>query len=92
MVDDYYYLDDGDDDSCIEKKFLLALCPCLSTVAYLIPFLSSERPSQCYHFTKEVRPLQCDAFENPNHHIVTSLSIMKHGSPSYERSLSTAVS
>ena len=92
VEDFYYYLDDSDGDSCIEKKFPLALCPCLSTVAYLIPFLSSERPSQCYHFTKEVRSLQCDAFENPDHHIVTFLSIMKHGSPSYERSLSTAVS
>lgn len=68
-VEDEYYLDDSDGDSCIEKKFLLALCPCLSTVAYLIPFLSSERPSQCYHFTKEVRPLQCNAFENPDHHV-----------------------
>ena len=42
MEDDYFYLDD--DDSYSEKKFPLALCPCLSTVAYLIPFLSSERP------------------------------------------------
>ena len=47
--------DDSDcDDGGCEKKFPLHLCPALSTVAYLIPFLSIDRPSQCFHFTKEV--------------------------------------
>ena len=37
-----------------KRKFPLHLCPALSPVAYLIHFLSVERPSQCYHLTKEV--------------------------------------
>ena len=54
--------DDGDcDDGGGEKKFPLHLCPALSTVAYLIPFLSAERPSQCYHLTKEVPSMHCTA-------------------------------
>ena len=56
--------DDGDcDDGGGEKKFPLHLCPALSTVAYLIPFLSAERPSQCYHLTKEVPSMHCTASE-----------------------------
>ena len=47
---------DGDDDGVEVKRnfFCISVQLALSAVAYLIPFLSIDRPSQCFHFTKEV--------------------------------------